>query len=80
MYLKNDDINPDQSNIIVTKIYDSILMHVREVSENGLLKDARIIMDRHLVTELIKFLTDNMPQNPTRKEQIEKWENKNEHY
>lgn len=66
MFIKNDIGNPDTSNIIVERMGYTILMHVRENYANGSVKrEARISMDKHLILELLRFLSENIPDGKT---------------
>lgn len=74
MYLTNDIGNSDSSNVIVELIGSNILLHIREIDNNGIVKcEARISMDRYLVTKLIGYLTTNKPETKTH---TELWEDR----
>lgn len=68
MYLTNDIGSSDASNIIVEASDASIMMHIREICNGSVKREARISMDRYLVTQLIEYLIANKPNIKTHSE------------
>ena len=71
MLLTNEIGCYDHSDIIVQDLPHGVLLHLREMKEDGsVVGEARMYVDKSMMLQLINFLQDNIPDTKTRAEEM----------